>query len=94
MSDPRDLEKSDLDKQPLGSVASKEVQGDEPDDLDIHDLHVKRAGRLVVDPECVSVPPPPSLAIAMACGAPAVLTHSFPLTGRPASNSATSSRAG
>ncbi|KAL1702681.1 major facilitator superfamily domain-containing protein [Schizophyllum commune] len=51
MSDTRDLEKSDLDKQPLGSVASKEVQGDEPDDLDIHDLHVKRAGRLVVDPE-------------------------------------------
>ncbi|KAL1674613.1 major facilitator superfamily domain-containing protein [Schizophyllum commune] len=51
MSDTRDLEKSDLDKQPLGSVASKEVQGDEPDDLDIYDLHVKRAGRLVVDPE-------------------------------------------
>ena len=59
MSDTRDLEKSDLDKQPLGSVASKEVQGDEPDDLDIHDLHVKRAGRLVVDPECVCIPPPP-----------------------------------
>ncbi|KAL1661633.1 major facilitator superfamily domain-containing protein [Schizophyllum commune] len=51
MSDTRDLKKSDLDKQPPGSVASKEVQGDEPDDLDIYDLHVKRAGRLVVDPE-------------------------------------------
>ncbi|KAI5888384.1 MFS general substrate transporter [Schizophyllum commune H4-8] len=50
MPDPRDLEKSE-DKDQLGSVASKEVQGDEPDDLDIYDLHVKRAGRLVVDPE-------------------------------------------
>ncbi|KAL1741300.1 major facilitator superfamily domain-containing protein [Schizophyllum fasciatum] len=49
MSDPRDLEKTD-DKLQLGSVASKEVQGSEADDLDVHDLHVKRAGRLVVDP--------------------------------------------